>query len=944
MAINGIGEKILFQRGNTSKSPNKKGIVNPYLTKPEDLTREDNEGVLVIDPNKVFDDLNNEIKDRYVKQEDLVMYASLKVYKRAGSSVVYNPSTGARDKDITNEPIYINFLNPRSNNKNADGFYTDKGKMTSQWTDFFTSDSANDRTNQDFILDPESFGITNIGIKVNANQHPIISIEFTDVQGRMLFERGNDKDNPYNIFYTYPYPKFTLKYKGYYGKAVEIQMVLIKSNTRFDPATGNYNITAEFQSDVFSIFNTFLIIYAYVAPYMFKLDSGEYLGFKILKELYNRQNDKIKANVREDEFAKYKITGAPTLFDLAGALKNIPIDALNQSNNTNESISANETLIESKVEIESYKSSIRDFFTNNPESYTVRVDNNLVLYVPVSSEYYINEAYGTLEFDVYINRINGAIKKIASISLRSQGESFLSKIKDKIKKKENGLDRYFSNIDALTAENIIQPNIFLAKNPPNGVVNPITLDRFNEVMDIISGSISEIQTIIEDENVNDQVRDLGAILGYQPTLTNILRIISNNMQTFIIMLDIMGKSAINQLKNDSLRIQTQIKLSETPKEFDKTVHSAFPNYFKKISEVRNGSDSINKLVLSYPGADKINNNWFEVRFIEEIYEAINRIAITENPSLNGFVQQNPTSVLSVFQLGEDNLNVYTNREYSRVLGEAFSRYSIYTSYSGLLYRGITNFSSSVSAIIADFETDLIFKNVFSKIQLKESKFVIANEIKISTSSIVEDGTSYSNLGNFGIKFIGFANKTLESSLNTLTPVFSDLAQYTTGNYTREKYEESLREFNRLFNNVRNKKAYDIITYKSSDNNVNLYSNSRDKKISPITHFIDLRPNYSYYCDNSEILKTMSENIKNVDGDKHNTNNYQGLYINMNNTLKSIITPTDLSRTVSQNSNDDIPALTFNTKNDDYQQMGDNKPFNRVERLSDENFHETFNLI
>jgi hypothetical protein len=945
MAINGIGEKILFQRGNPSKSPNKKGAINPYLTKPEDLIRKDNEkGVLVIDPNKVFDDINNEIKDRYIKQEDLVMYASLKAYKRGNSSVVYSQSTGAKDKDITNDPIYINFLNPRGNIKNENGFYVNKGKMTSQWTDFFTSDSANDKSNSDFILDPESFGITNIAIKINASQHPIITIEFTDVQGRMLFERGNDKDNPYNIFYTYPYPKFALKYKGYYGKAVEMQMVLIKSNTRFDPSTGNYNITAEFQSDVFSIFNTFLVIYAYVAPYMFKLDNGEYLGGKILKELYEKQNSKIKAEVGNDEFPKYEILRAPTLFDLAGALKNIPIDVTNQSNNTNESVSANENLINSKVTIESYGLFIRDYFTNNPESYGVVIDNNLDLYVPTSPESYIDGVNKT-PTDLFSNieRINDAIKSIASISLRGQGDSFLSRVKEKIKQ-NRVLNTYFSNIDSLTAENIIQPNIFLVKNPPNDIVKPITLDPFINVLEIIFDSISEVQTVIEDQNISDQISDLGASLGYQPTLSNILRIISNNMQTFIIMLDIMGKSAINQLKVDLLRIRTQNKYSETPKEFDKTIYSSFPNYFKKITEVNGGSE-INKMVLSYPGADKLNNNWFEVRFVEEIYEAINRIKIVANPPVNGFTQQNPTSLLSVFQLGDENLDVYTNKEHTRVLSEAFSRYSLYISYSGLLYRGITNFSSNVSAVIADFETDLIFKNVFSKIQSKESKFVITNEINASTKSgVLEDGVSYSNLANFGIKFIGFDDKTLSGSLNTLRPVFSELSQFTTGSYTKEKYDNSLKKLNTLLNNVKNKNAYDIIRYINSDNNVNQYSNSRDKKINPTTHFIDLRPNYNYYCDNGDILKTMSKNIENVDGDKLNKNNYQGLYINLNNTLKTIITPTDISRTVSQNFNDDIPALTFNTKNDDYQQMVGNIPFNKVQRVSDENFHDTFNLI
>jgi hypothetical protein len=957
MAINGIDEKILFQRHNPSKTPNKKGVVNPYLTKPEDLLREDNAGVLVIDPNKVVD-AYNEIKDRYIKQEDLVMYASLKVYKRANSSVVYNPSTGAKEKDLTNDPIYINFLNPLTNVRRGDGFYVNKGKMTSEWTDFFTSDSANDKTSSEYILDPETFGITGISIKINANHHPIITMEFTDVQGRVLFERGNEKDNPYNIFYTYPYPKFSLRYKGYFGKAVETPLVLIKSNTRFDPSTGNYNITAEFQSDVFSIFNTFLIIYAYAAPYMFKVDNGEYLGGSILRELYEKQNAKIKAEINnDDEFAKYEIKGSPTLWDLAGALKNVPIDALNQSGDTNDSNAANETILNSRSTIENYEANIRDYFVKNTEDYREEIVNQSAIYIPQNSQFNLSiQIEQPLELLAQIKRINEAIRDVSGISIRSQGESFSQSLTQSIKQ-NNFLKQYYPN-GKVNIENLIDPVIFLYKGnlPPdiniqNGVT-PIFLDVFNTIMGLVFESLSNVQAVIEDENVNDQIRDLGVKLGYQPNLTNIIRIISNNMQTFIVMLDIIGKSANNQLKVDSLRLNTQGKFSDNSKEFGNTIYSAFPNYFRLLTEIKD-NDFVNKTVLSYPGTDSVNNNWFEVRFVEEIYEALSRIKSISNPPVNGVKQQTPTSILSVFQLGENDLGVYPTKEYSRVLGEAFARYAIYISYSGLLYRGITNFASNVSASIADFEVDLMVKNVFSRIQTTQNKFVVGNEIKFATSTLNEDGTSYTNLGNFGIKFIGFADRTLTGSLNVLTPIFSELSNYTSGSYTEENYNKSINKLNSLFESparlnqskqtvgIKNKFVYEMITYKKSDNNINLYSTVRDKKTFPLKHFLDLRPNNSYYCDNSEILKGLSEKFKAIDTDK---NNFQGLYIGMNSGLKNIQTSTDMSRGVNYGINDDIPALTFNTDSGDYNTM-ELSPFKNVVRtLPTENFYSIFNKL
>ena len=267
MASN-LDEKILFQRAKTSKGLKIKS--NPYTLKSaKQLEEADKRGVLVIDPNKVVDKYG-QIVDRYVKQEDLTIYASLKVIKKAETSVISHAGGVDSNGNIaeptisaenTSQTIYVNFLNPLKNKKRDDGTYERKGKFTTEWSDFFTSDKANDKSSSSYIIDSETFGLHDITISVNANHLPIIKITFIDVQGRMLFERGNDPDSPYNVFFTYPYPKFYLTYKGYYGKAMEIPMYLLKSNTRFDSQTGDYHVTAEFQSEMFGLFNTFLVIY-----------------------------------------------------------------------------------------------------------------------------------------------------------------------------------------------------------------------------------------------------------------------------------------------------------------------------------------------------------------------------------------------------------------------------------------------------------------------------------------------------------------------------------------------------------------------------------------------------------------------------------------------------------------------------------------------------------
>jgi hypothetical protein len=58
------------------------------------------------------------------------------------------------------------FFKPLTNKKRPEGGFFNKNKFTTEWTDFFTNDASNDKSNDaQFITDPESFGITKIDIK-----------------------------------------------------------------------------------------------------------------------------------------------------------------------------------------------------------------------------------------------------------------------------------------------------------------------------------------------------------------------------------------------------------------------------------------------------------------------------------------------------------------------------------------------------------------------------------------------------------------------------------------------------------------------------------------------------------------------------------------------------------------------------------------------------------
>ena len=93
-------------------------------------------------------------------------------------------------------------------------------------------------------VDFQGFGINSITIKFGADFTPMVSINFTDIRGETLFSQG-DVNTPYTAFFHLPYPQFELTLKGYYGKAVQYRLALLKfALKRLEPFKFAPNILA----------------------------------------------------------------------------------------------------------------------------------------------------------------------------------------------------------------------------------------------------------------------------------------------------------------------------------------------------------------------------------------------------------------------------------------------------------------------------------------------------------------------------------------------------------------------------------------------------------------------------------------------------------------------------------------------------------------------------
>ena len=162
--------------------------------------------------------------------------------------------------------------------------------LTTNWTDTHISDL------KQVGASAELFGINSIDIEFNSFMVPQVTIEFSDVRGAAVFAQrelygsncvekaigGNYDENIVNTFFqcffTFPYPKFSLLVKGFYGQPVAYELSCADFRARFNSDSGNFSCTAKFVGYYFSFLNDVMVNALVAAPY------SDYEGAKYWKE------------------------------------------------------------------------------------------------------------------------------------------------------------------------------------------------------------------------------------------------------------------------------------------------------------------------------------------------------------------------------------------------------------------------------------------------------------------------------------------------------------------------------------------------------------------------------------------------------------------------------------------------------------------------------------
>ena len=238
----------------------------------------DYNNIIVVDPNKTIDSFGK-IRERIIDHENLVMYANLEaeVIPRTKLSVGGSPEDRIRTISVAK----INFLKPTKNSYLGTGYYDElTGENSTKYEAInqpkkipvnpgngekpYIINTVADETN---IIDTGLLGITSINIKTSTSFIPSVTIELEDVQGKALFQLGNN--SPYAAFFNLPYCPFYLTLKGYYGQAIRYQLNLEKFAARFNSISGNYQVTLDFKGYKFNILNELSFGHLLAAPHMY---------------------------------------------------------------------------------------------------------------------------------------------------------------------------------------------------------------------------------------------------------------------------------------------------------------------------------------------------------------------------------------------------------------------------------------------------------------------------------------------------------------------------------------------------------------------------------------------------------------------------------------------------------------------------------------------------
>ena len=583
--------------------------------------------VLWYDPNLA----NNTM----VNPEDLSIKVEFTSYKK-GRTIIYS---GQEAKNSGGKDLTVGFIEGSRVNSTSP-----QPSLTTRYNDAIALEIMN--TTTDKVDDYESLGIESIDIEFDTANTPLIKIKFIDVRGNAILSQGTM--SKYRMFFELPYPIFSLKVKGFYGKTVNYCLHMLRWNASFNSDTGNFEIQADFMGYTYAMLTDILMGLVRAAV---RTKAGQE-KLKLKQAEYGENSNLV---ITIDEMLK-------SFVDLNNSLRKISADddTASQIQTYPEIYSA---ITELEGEINKLSNAIYD---GNPSNNFFRSPNGDVLCVPSNSD---TKAKYEKAFKEYkdkltnlLSNINGKID-IGGLML-SENELNDIKITLDITKKEindsnnvnliiqktSGNNQYASSGSGLDKLNDLLKTIGTLGTSSASDSSKIDIYNLKALYGEINfkrGKIEENQKKTTTEFNNTLSETAIGIIGFEPTIRNIFRVLTINSEIFLEVLrdvSVAGQSNQNRTAEFKKLVDTQANLNVHEGDVNNGVIYAWPEYREKKDK--------EGYVETWLGSVKTINpyNINEVVFVEEMLKELVNVALfdkeldkeIENAGLD--IDSDPTTI------------------------------------------------------------------------------------------------------------------------------------------------------------------------------------------------------------------------------------------------------------------------------------------------------------
>lgn len=618
--------------------------------------------LIISDPNDIIINgiKGDNIKDRFENfipsNENLVPYVEFFAIRKSQITAYLDNAN-----NITSvQNVYGNEVKSNSESLKIPlmGFDTKTNSYTTNWT--------RDITGSENRFSEEGFGITEIDVSVKASFIPTFRVKFVDTKGTSLF--AQKAVSGYGVLLDFPPPLFVLRLKGAYGLLNEYQLHKVKDNYRIDASTGNYEITVDFVGHGFAILSDIPIGFIRAVHYL-RTDLGEI------------NIDQAKAPRSFFEL----ITKGDILYNKIETYKNNSKDYKKISNIDN-----------IRSEIENVKALIDGVGSSNQGFKNFTKDG-------------LNSDKVIVTNDSINEHIDFEIPKSGMLS--GDTNTLISNIELYLKEVQNNIINDYPSLKlskSTTIKTINNPkSVFATIYFHYSGLNKELKDKYDKANADEKASLIKIQ---QDLNT-----DINNILGFTPTVKNVLKLLADDVDYFF---KLLIESAQYDETEKTKRITNEDVVSIQP--------------YPTVVGSKNQNGTIEKTYI-YPGEVKEFQNWGEVKFVENLVVAILRQSVLldaldkEQSNEGGDGKWIPVTPLETNDNGVNILkNDYfpINYDRTKILEKIFSRYIVFKDYT-------FNFTST------EFRTETNSKNVFIDFYAKnEAKNLIYSLLKQNNNVVL----------------------------------------------------------------------------------------------------------------------------------------------------------------------------------------------------------------